>query len=173
VPYKDLEANRDKIRAAGNKFARSKKGRKHRKKWRDSHPENIRANTARYRAKMAPEERRANAKRYRDKPATKIKRRLQEAQKRALEEGGFFDPRLIERSLANIPTHCACCGHVFDYNVSGRGCRNYGPSIDRVVNEKWYTLENSRWICGFCNARKSDSTLAIVEMIATYIRQNS
>lgn len=166
------DANRDKVRAAGNKFANSEHGWKRRKEWRDGHPEKIRANTYRYRAKMTPGQRKAVARKHRNNPRTKLKHRLGEARKRAIKDGLPFE-EVLYNILDNPPTHCACCKAELDYNVRGRGCRNFAPSIDRVINERGYTVANVRWICGFCNARKSDSTRDILLMIVAYINQNT
>lgn len=165
------EAHPERARAIANKFANSEKGQRHRKEWRDSHPENIRAATYRYKSRMTPEERRQTAQKHRNNPMTKLKRKLKEAQKRARKEGGFFDPALFDIVLANPPTHCACCSIALDYNVEGKGCRNHGPSVDRVINEKWYTIENTRFVCGMCNAIKSDGTAERHELIAAYMRR--
>jgi hypothetical protein len=167
------DANRGRYRATSNKFARSDKGQKHRKQWRDEHPENIRAATYRYRAKMSPEQRKQIAKKHRDNPITKLKRKLREAEKRAERDGGFFDHALYELVLSNPPTHCACCSIALDYNTEGRGCRNRGPSVDRVINDRWYTIENTRFTCGRCNAIKSDGTVEEHELIVAYIRRES
>lgn len=163
----------EKARAIALKFARSKKGLKHRKKWRDDHPENIRANTARYKAKMTPEERAQTSQKHRNVIRTKLKRRLKEAEKRAKEKGHPFDQRLYASVIENPPTHCWCCGVELDYTVQGRGCRNRGPSPDRVINDAGYPFTNVRWICGICNARKSDSTLADLEMLVAYMKRHA
>jgi hypothetical protein len=166
------DEHRERTREIGRNFANSEKGQKHRKKWRDAHPENIRAATARYKAAMTPEERRLTAQKHRNNPQTKLKRRLKEAEKRAAKSGLPFDQALYEYTLANPPTHCACCSVKLDYAVKGRGCRNNGPSVDRVINSDGYTLTNTQWICGFCNARKSDSSLDQLLMIVAYIQRH-
>ncbi len=166
------DANREQYRAIGRKFANSEHGQKSRKEWRDSHPENIRAATARYKADMTPEQRKLTAQKHRDNPITKLKHCLGEARKRAIDMNLPFEEALYA-VLDSPPTHCACCGHVLDYNVRGRGCRNFGPSIDRVINSEGYTIRNVRWVCGYCNARKSDSTREMLAMFIAYIDRNT
>lgn len=161
-------ANRPKARAIALRFARSEKGQERRKEWRDSHSENIRAATARYKAKMTPEERKQVAQKHRDNPATKLKRKLKDAMKRAAERGLPYDETLIDDLLAD----CACCAIELDYQARGRGCRNRGPSIDRVVNASGYVRGNCAITCGRCNAIKSDATLDEILAIAAYMQRH-
>jgi hypothetical protein len=166
------EDNPLKARAIALKFAHSEKGQKHRKRWRDEHPENVRATTERYRAKMTPERRKELSQKHRDNVQTKLKRGLKEAQKRDAEEGLDFDMALFDIILKNPPTHCACCSTELDYESRGRGCRNRSPSPDRVINAIGHTVGNTRYVCGRCNALKSDATPEESMMIAAYVQRH-
>ena len=98
----------------------------------------------------------------------------------------FFDgnrtdvaPDITQTYLAELfrtTTHCQCCGTELSLVYEPRESRHLrsnpkSPSIDRVDNQIGYTRENIAVICWGCNYRKTDLTLADVEMIEAYIRK--
>lgn len=64
----------------------------------------------------------------------------------------FFDLP-TSRELPDVPASCPLCDQLM---VSGVGSRANSPSLDRILPELGYTLDNVWWICHDCNRQKSD-----------------
>ncbi|MBM0235894.1 hypothetical protein JNW88_00130 [Micromonospora sp. ATA32] len=76
--------------------------------------------------------------------------------------------------LFRTVTHCQCCGKRLRLEYVERETRGHradadAPSIDRVNNDKGYVRSNIAVICWECNFRKTDLTLADLQMFAKYI----
>lgn len=68
--------------------------------------------------------------------------------------------------LANIPEYCPVLG----IKLSFSGNRDNSPSLDRFDNNKGYTTDNVRIISFRANSLKSNATLAELEAIVRYMK---
>ena len=74
------------------------------------------------------------------------------ARKTIQRRGGLFDlPPASE--LPDVPELCPLCDRPM---ASGGDTRNDSPSLDRILPELGYTLQNVWWVCHDCNRQKSD-----------------
>lgn len=60
---------------------------------------------------------------------------------------------------------CPCCGKEY---VLGEAHRNNSPSIDKLIPERGYVLDNIVFCCSTCNRRKSDMTPKEMYQIADF-----
>jgi hypothetical protein len=78
--------------------------------------------------------------------------RLSVARHRAKKEHLAFD--LDKEWLAAQPRHCAVTGRAFELCAKGRG--PFVPSFDKIDPAGGYTKHNTRIVCWWYNAAKSD-----------------
>jgi hypothetical protein len=68
-----------------------------------------------------------------------------------------------------MPTACACCGAAFVFDDKHGP---HSPSLDRIDNNKGYTLANVAVVCYRCNLLKRDASLQELETVVAYMRAN-
>lgn len=109
--------------------------------------------------------------RYLSKPEGRFRNMLTCAKRRAIQSGIEFDDELYTL-LLRVPTHCQCCGNAMEYTV-GRGLagRRKSPSLDRLENDKGYTLENTRVVCYRCNEVKGDAVAIELKVVLAYMER--
>lgn len=74
------------------------------------------------------------------------------AKKSAARAGVTFDlPPAVE--LPEIPESCPLCDRAME---PGGDSRNNSPSLDRILPQLGYVIDNVWWICHDCNRQKSD-----------------
>ena len=98
------------------------------------------------------------------------------AKKRCLERGIPFEEEAlsidyIER-LINDTTYCPCCGVELDTRANRARVPN-AASLDKVIQERGYTILNVEIICWRCNSKKSDMTADELRRIADYIDRHA
>lgn len=77
--------------------------------------------------------------------------------------------------LASILTpYCPVTGKRMRIHVGfGQGPRDDSPSLDCVVRERGYVPGNVVWISSRANRIKSDASLAELEALISYVKENS
>ena len=66
-----------------------------------------------------------------------------------------FSIEWLENLFLNTP-NCECCGRVLDYSYRNEDKRREDiPSMDRVDNSKWYSVDNVAVLCMSCNIQKN------------------
>ncbi len=98
---------------------------------------------------------------------------LHRAKSRASAKGLPFD---LTVSALHWPSHCPVLGIELAY-VRGAGKRRGGrpdsPSLDRLDPARGYTVDNVRVISWRANKIKADSSLAELEKLVAYVRQET
>ena len=141
--------------------------------WRESHKEYARQYSAKYRtehpviykAKVRVRVVKRNALRSSDW-GERLKHLAARAGGRAIKCGLPCDPNLKEFMYNNPRSTCQCCGVGLEIKI---GRYPNSPSLDRVVPERGYTVDNVRVVCARCNFVKSNATVVELEAVVRYI----
>lgn len=163
--------------------SREKATERHRR-WVAANSVTVRAHHVKYRKTHGPQLRTRNRRYYlknRDSIATKEKMR------RSTKEGYIQD--MINRSRCRSkktgkefnltlegvhwPTHCPVFGHKFIYAREERGARKHlVPSVDRIDNNKGYTLDNVQIISNLANVMKRDASPEQLKQFAHWVLES-
>ena len=152
---KDYHKNKEKLRLSHNARA---------KEYRQRHPERARAAV-----KAAHNKNRvSHPHKYRASRVILAIRKRSEKQGREFNKDEF-SIEWLENLFLNTP-NCECCGKVLDYSYRNKNKRRGDvPSMDRVDNSKWYTIDNVAVLCMKCNIQKSDWELSDLRRLVKWM----
>lgn len=149
------------------------------RRYRERHPDRVRAASKKYLSKPESKERAKENRRLRMShpevrervaQVTRESRRnrhvmydaLVQAKYRAEDKGLPFN---LELTDVPVPRFCAVLGLRLERNVTGRGPAPNSPSIDRIKPELGYVKGNVRVISHRANTLRSNSTIEELELI--------
>ena len=143
-----------------------------RQKYRIENPEKVAASCANWYRNGGKEMQKISSEKWIIIPANRMRRLAGAARIRAKKKGLPFDEGILVKLMNDPPKNCGCCNVELDYSVGhNRTRQSVTPSLDRIDNNKGYTLENTCVVCFKCNALKSCASLQEIEQMHSYVKR--